>query len=344
MSLVTIVFLFHVDDLWVEQSLVGSRSSIEFGGYTCTLALPEHPVDLGDSSFAVWGGWVEDMEGQRIKTAFTWLPVYVEIPSDITAAQFRGTERSADLEEKALDLYKRGELVAHELATQYVRWVRVLSGQSQLGPSSVSLSGGGYRSVMFDVNGEPIPVKMHAMGRGVRVHDRQPALTQIDHLAALQSAAEPKEPPLAEALLLDAEHVMNDAVHPDLRQGVLLAAISCEVKVKEVLNRVAHPLQRGALDVMLNHPRDVSIPVNLLFHLGMHAICERSLSIENPRLFTRVQGLFTARNKVAHLGRKKLQPGEDLSVHLKTAQEAFEWLNSVLAQHGRAGAVENAEV
>lgn len=337
MSIVTAIYHFEVENLWVEQSLLGMRSSIEFGGYTCTLALPQDgtgffSVQDENLDIQLLGGWVQDREGRRLKTAVKWLRVEVEMASDLTADRFTAEERPAGLEERAEETLARGSKVARDLATQYVRWVRVVSDQPWLGPSTLTVSRG-RRSFMLDVDGKLISTGSSLGGHRVRMFHRQPALAEADHGALLGAIARDEEPALAETLLSDAEHVSSEAAHPDLRLGVLLAAIACEVKVKEALAAVAHPLQRGALDVMLNHFRDVSIPVNLLFHVGMKAICGRSLSDENKVLFSRVQKMFSARNKVAHMGGKALQADENLLGHVETAREAFAWLNSVVAEH-----------
>ncbi|MFG1620203.1 hypothetical protein ACGFI3_46280 [Nonomuraea wenchangensis] len=330
-----------MEELWVEQSLVGSGSSVEFRGCTCTVSLPERPVNMGDHEFGVLGGYVDDRDGQRIKTAYKYLPVYVEIPSDLTADQFPATELPTELRDRTEELYRTGAQIASELATQYVRWLRVLSGQSSIGPSNIKLSDA--RAVLFDKTGERIPLGFISMpGARGRLGEAMRAATPANHDTALLAAAEGNEPPLAEALLADAEYLTTDAVHPDVRLGVLLAAIACEVKVKEAITEVAQPSQIGLIDVIVKHHQQVHVPAVVRFHLLMDAICQRSLQRENSALYTRVEKLFAARNKIAHIGHKTLEPGEDLQAHVKTAQDAFAWLNSIITEHGQTQAAENA--
>lgn len=76
--------------------------------------------------------------------------------------------------------------------------------------------------------------------------------------------------------------------------------------------------------------------------LLLDAICNRSLQRENPTLYKEIGDLFAARNKVAHIGHKTLKPGEDLRAHVKTAQDAFAWLESVIAEQGPTQAAEHA--
>ena len=95
----------------------------------------------------------------------------------------------------------------------------------------------------------------------------------------------------------------------DFRRAVLIAAIACEVKVKEVLRQAASEDQRSLLDFALDNPREVTVTAaDGLFDKLMLATAGRSLRQDDRQLFRHIQELYTVRNRVAHSGRLPDKP------------------------------------
>ena len=88
-----------------------------------------------------------------------------------------------------------------------------------------------------------------------------------------------------------------------------MAAIACEVKVKEVLRRSAGKEQRSLLDFALDNPREVTVTAATgLFDKLMLATAGRSLRHDDRQLFKHIQELYTVRNRIAHSGRLPDEP------------------------------------
>ena len=143
-----------------------------------------------------------------------------------------------------------------------------------------------------------------------------------DMLAAIGA---PGPTPTPELLLADAlTHVCAPA--PDLRRGILLAAIACESKIKLVLQERAHGALLALLATMLGSPRDFSMAAHSLFDSVAHSIVGRSLRKDDKKLYKQIQQLFTARNAFAH---KAQQPSNSASILVFAASRAFEWMDSL---------------
>ncbi|MFN7937451.1 MAG: hypothetical protein U0R19_29255 [Bryobacteraceae bacterium] len=138
------------------------------------------------------------------------------------------------------------------------------------------------------------------------------ALADLMTLGDLLSSA--RGVALAERLLADAEH--HPAGIPANRQySVLMAAIACEVKVKDTLrsgSSSASPRDRGG--------------VASLFDKAMMALMGRSLRLEDRDLYKRVDRLYQLRNRIAHVGEIPCEATTREAID--TARSAFEWLNS----------------
>lgn len=108
-----------------------------------------------------------------------------------------------------------------------------------------------------------------------------------------------------------------------------MAAIACEVAVKQSLRDAARPEQQELVELVLSSPRDVSLAAATLFDKGCKAVVTRSLKEENASLYKRVDKLFQDRNKIAYRGGEGLTD-DVLAEHVATAREALEWLSTVV--------------
>ncbi|MFD0883859.1 hypothetical protein ACFQ08_04715 [Streptosporangium algeriense] len=333
MSSVTAIYHFEVESLWIHADLMGTRQTARVGGYLCTLVFPLDHLDFDvreEDRIQIVRGWSEDPSGEKIKWSVCWVRVEVEIPSDLTAANFPDGGSNEHFDE-AQELLRTAHLSASEFVTRIMRQISVTYKQFWLGPSVKRFTPGWRSGYLLDRNGSRIPVG-YGIARGgvlrlnVSVPDANDFVTLIQNVTDDAVA----EPPLAETLLGDAIYASSDARHPDLRLGTLLAAVACEVKVKAAMRRLASPEQSALVDLVIASPRDVSLAAAFLFDRGIEAICGRSLKKENKDLWKAVDRLFQIRNKIAHAGGEGLAIG-DLKGHSETALQAFEWIDSLIS-------------
>jgi hypothetical protein len=134
------------------------------------------------------------------------------------------------------------------------------------------------------------------------------------------------ELPIAETLLADALYFIG-LNPPDWQRAVLIAAIACEVKVKDALRRKVSPDRLPFVDLILDSPRDWSLAAVALFDKAMNAALGRSLRAERHDIYKDITKLFEVRNGIAHRGER---PGDDDGRRVVyAAREVFRWLDGL---------------
>jgi hypothetical protein len=109
----------------------------------------------------------------------------------------------------------------------------------------------------------------------------------------------------------------------------MLAAIACEIKVKDAITALASEEQKPLVNLLLENPRDWTMAAASLFDKGMGAVCGRSLRTEDKKLFKEVVLIFQDRNSIAHKDGGKVSADNVLKRHVTSAKSAFAWLDSV---------------
>jgi hypothetical protein len=132
--------------------------------------------------------------------------------------------------------------------------------------------------------------------------------------------------PIAETLLADALYFIG-LRPPDCQRAVLIAAIACEVKVKDTLRQKVPPDRRSLVDLLLENPRDWSIAALALFDKATDAALGRSLRTDHREVYKDVCRLFELRNRIAHRGEK---PDEtEASRVVRAGRQVFRWLDGL---------------
>jgi hypothetical protein len=134
-------------------------------------------------------------------------------------------------------------------------------------------------------------------------------------------------PAVAETLLADADFLILWAKPRDPARALLVAAVACEVKIKNVLQELATDVQAPLVELVLENPRDWSMAASALFHKPLRAITGSSLKDVDPQLYGRVRGLFERRNALAHRGHAPAFA--DAFDAVKAAREVFTWLDTL---------------
>jgi hypothetical protein len=336
MSLLRATFHFSVRTLWIRRELLGTTHDLEHRRRIISLTLPlRDPA----SPFGEGPAWPEEGIGRplpvgRPSAGTTDDPeqivsvhvvrTSVEFDADVSAADFVADKSAAASD--AFPAFMEAAGVSRGALTMFLDWVRVRSAQPWLGlsgetPELID------RMDLVDVEaGVRLPVGF-SESRRIELLPQESALTAEAVDAILSSVRKDAPPPIAASLLADAQYLAWHAETRDLTRAVLLAAIGAEVKVKQTLQELVPAPSRPLLDVILDNPRDVSLPVRALFDKALVAAIGRSLREEDPPLYRRVDSLFQIRNAIAHRGQT---PNEDKAHDaVRAAREAFVWLDNL---------------
>ena len=130
--------------------------------------------------------------------------------------------------------------------------------------------------------------------------------------------------PMAETLLADAPYFLGLAP-PDYQRAVLIAAIACEVKVRDTLRQKISPDRLPLVELILANPRDWSVAAVALIDKAMAAALGRSLKADDREMYRSICKLFEIRNGIAHRGEEP-ERNEARRV-LLAARQVFRWLD-----------------
>lgn len=311
--MLTAVYHFEVSDLWLSSDLLGTRHDVTFGDYNLTLILPGSQTDFGTDKitsgppiYTLAGITSDSPSGRLLAAEVVMIRVEVHVPGDLKAPPEQGAKPSNKDINTGISILRDLVEVAREFAQNYIGLARTIFGQYWLGPSESKLKTT-WVNQLLDDDGNIIPVAYYDPVR-ISWHSFDSALSVDANQWLVDSAANGDRPELAESFLRDADYAATQTSYPDLRQAVLLAAIACEIKVKDTLNAMASPEQVPLLTLLLENPRDWSMTASSLFDKAARAICGRSLRDENRNLFKEIDLLFQDRNKIAHKGGEKVSP------------------------------------
>jgi hypothetical protein len=337
--MLTAICHFQVLGLWVNTEFLGTRETITYFGHKITLIYPEGQADFGinphDSGLCTLGVYRYDFSEFSEFSDFTARDVLI-IRAEIEVDEDPAAQISASVEHDAEPLYWQCTAILTEsiniacaFVQEYLDLVRYQLGQHWLGPSAWQVRPT-WLCELLDNEGNKLPAE-YIVGFPIKdqFRDPQSVISRDVHTTLLRKISEGTKPKVAEILLNDAKYVGLESDHPDLRQAVLLAAIACEVKVKDVLTALASPDQKPILSRLLGNPRGRSMSAAALFDKGMDSICNRSLRKEDMTLYRNIEHLFQDRNKIAHKGGKGVSDDKVLRGHIKAATWAFVWLNEL---------------
>jgi hypothetical protein len=162
----------------------------------------------------------------------------------------------------------------------------------------------------------PVPIK-----KGIGMVVGYPPLTLERAQQVLRDG-----PDAVSSLLAQAKYLVRSVRDPQPGLAILLAAVACEARVKEVLLECASPATRPLLDTLLRKPRIFQEPALELFGEVSKAVLGKSLREDDRPLWKKMDELFQARNKMAHVAdRPPLDKAREL---VFAASDAMEWLES----------------
>jgi hypothetical protein len=110
--------------------------------------------------------------------------------------------------------------------------------------------------------------------------------------------------------------------------AVLLAAIACEIRVKEVLRNTAGE-RVDAVELLISRAKEFSGSARDMFSKVMFAANGRSLKEEDSELEKAVGALFEGRNAIAHRG--EIPATKAVLTSIETASRVLSWLDGIAA-------------
>ena len=224
-----------------------------------------------------------------------------------------------------MPIFDRANDVARAIANDLLAWTRSQYRHSWLGLSHEPAHEAGPASLIEAESGRRLPIGHSYVGVS-QFRNTDLALSLSELHALLDSVRAEASPPIPESLLSDAQFLAWELHPPDATRAVLMAAIACELKVKESLRDRCPDDQADLLDYVLENPREITVTAaDGLFDKLMEVAQGRSLRRADGELFKRIRRLFEARNAIAHRG---LAPAPE---------EASELVRAARAPRNRAG-------
>jgi hypothetical protein len=346
-------FYVRVRNLLVRPSAVGSSYRLS-SDPEIVITLPSDRLDLGDSDdeerrrSLPTGAFPDDdpfplVEGEQIITAsMSSVPsesvvavpvvrVRVTTEAPVDAASFeRDVDSRNAAHQEANEVADSAIEAGRAAVTRFLAWTRVDAHQIWLGligQEEPELRG---EIVVEDIDAQRrLTATPHRTDIALRVVEPESVLdeSEIERIAGIARGSAPV--PLGDSLLQDAAFYLQEATPPDPPRAVLIAAIACEVKVKDALRRTVSEAEPTALlELLLSNPRDFSVAAAAHFDKVMRATTGRSLRDEDRELFSAVERLFTLRNSLAHRGEEPSR--EDAQEAVRAAARAIRWLNQLV--------------
>jgi hypothetical protein len=332
---VEVHFHFEVPDLWIDGDLRGFSENATREGFTMRLTFPRDPSDFAIREHDGWtrfvvSGRIEDGQAGRSAEAVDLVRISVDCtlpfgPDDIG----QGRRPFESVFREGVGVLQGAADVSRELLHDYLELIRTEHGQSWLGLTTSRPRVASLTKVFEKETGRQVMIGYNDRIAVMTIQSVDEALSLAEHRSALARASVAEPPSLQRSLIADAEYLglWSEPLQP--REAVLLAAIACEVTIKQTLRVVCSADARPVLDWALDNPRDVSQQAAGLFDKTAKAVVGRSLREEHKAVYKGIEALFTDRNAVAHRG---AEIGEvAMHKHLAHAKFALGWASGLAA-------------
>lgn len=335
---------FRVNNLLVRPDLLGTSYeladepgrivlTLPIGGETARTATGESvhalfPIDeppLRQIGGLVTSSVSAEPSSDLVRVELVRAQVYVA--SDLSAAAWESDSgyREEAFEGPASHLLWDGLASAQVAVGGFLEWVRVAGQQHWLGPAAREPEPTGPADLVDTEAWALLPITIDTD----RVIFRRVADSQVLDEASINSLADRSRlasPTLATRLLADAAHFAFEVDPPDTDRSILVAAIACEVGIKDVLRATATGSSSDLLDLLLSNPRDWSMAAAAIWHKPAKVVLGRSLLESDKPLYRELELLFRRRNRIAHRGESFSK--EEARSCVDAAARALRWLRS----------------
>lgn len=312
--------------LWIKADLGGSSWRVSNGPYLVTITFPAWHGDrwpeIAPERPTSGGANFRSGTEELISFAVTIVRVDIDFQADLEAADFEANVPRDRFEEISQTL-DAAQKAAHAVVAGVVRTARV--GQPWLGLADQSPRRTGP-AITRDESGRPLRIGPPVTLRRVVIEMESSQALSEDDLADF-STRWSMTPPTPESLLADARYLITYSEPPDASRAVLIAAIACEVKAKEVLAAKAVGAAAELLSVVLKEHRSFPLALLALLDGISKAVNGHSLREEDGDTFAAIRGLVNLRNDIAHRALAPEMGPAQRSVH--GAQKLFSWLDDL---------------
>ncbi len=333
MALLRVEIDFQLDaEVWLNRDCLGQSIRLNRDHVEMEIRLPpfvEHDstaMELSQLNFEGYAGAASGRTGEprRLRIAINRFRVIIREDVDgISQADVAGG-REIELSELISRHQQHCKRVAERLAIDFLDRLR-MRGQIWLGTIG---------SISYSVSPQATTYEEQTNYRfllghgGTFIVPARPEAADLDRGlfdGLKESLADSASLPLPESFIADAEHFLELGTQTDLQRAVLLAAVGCELKVKETLQKKV--FQRGLplVKALIENPRDFSMSAAGLFDKALKAATGYSLKDHDRKLYNGIdgeRGLFYRRNKIAHTG---------LTVEPAAAKESLQYARTVFA-------------
>jgi hypothetical protein len=329
MTTISVEFPFNVGSvsapLRVAREVLGTQYQMSCDGMLVQVTLPRREDDFLSWRPFVPGGYRALLDwGKGDEVAVYVILVTVEVEADVTTA----APLEGEMLTRASNAVDKARRAGEQVVAAFVAWVRATTRMTELALSSEVPSLAGPARAVDAETGRRLNV---GPSLNIVAVARDPAgkyrLAATDMEEIFQRVRRDQEAPVAETLLADAEYYANHGVN-DLRRAVLMAAIACEVKVKEVLRGRASDVQKTLVDFALDNPREIALTAaGGLFDKLMLATLGQSLKRDDKMLFQNIVLLYEVRNRIAHRG--TMPDTAEARRVVNAARRCFMWLDNL---------------
>ena len=321
-------FHFEILGLMCRPELLGLTFDIERGEHSVAISFPSDIESFQDSCTSPpLGGGTQSTGGEWLVRAVLLVRASVNVNLPYEREELDDGRLPRDSYDEGQQELARAADAARRAVGDYVAEVRARHKQHWLGLSGVTPRIGGLTQVIERGTSRRYRTGYQDPLRVISFGDEH-AINLSQHKTVLEKIRDEYNAPLEESLFADAKYLAWIADPPQLREAVLLAAVACEVKIKQMLYLACPPEASPILDWALNSPRDVSQQAVGLFDKVAEAVTGRSLRLEGKSVYKDLDKLFQDRNAIAHRG-SAIEPSEVRS-HLRAAEAAIAWADSLL--------------
>jgi hypothetical protein len=127
-----------------------------------------------------------------------------------------------------------------------------------------------------------------------------------------------------ELLLAQASYWATWTQNPKPGLAVMLTAMACESRIRQVLVERVNSEAAPLLKVLLDKPQVFQSPAHDLFDHVAKAVLGRSLREDNPVVWAQLRKVFQLRNKMAHSGIEP--PQSDVGPLAFAGYKVFDWI------------------
>jgi hypothetical protein len=320
MSAIRVDVFGDLRGLCIERSQIGSSIDFVRNGWRVSLALPSDDrswsSEIQDDRYLHL--WPNDSVGKLPPPVA--LAIKASLRRDLDEAI---PERST----RAHEVLTGGVDLARELLKEFREWARVRGGQYWLGYQSEQIRLIGHSKLIDESTNTVLAQTTHgrvvySVGNGGGLDS-----TAMCEISSFLGAAPQGDFELGDAFLADARFLAHTG---DYRSALVMAAVACEAKIKEVCRADSPESCLPLLDLILSSYREIPIAAAMLFDQVAKSMLGTSLRESDRKTFKSLRELFELRNQLVHRG---VAPSSLKTRQcIETAVAVFDWLRLIRSQ------------